>query len=129
MHEATVAKSVLDIAALRLAKKEGACLTSVQVRLGAFTNVDPESLEFAFDALKKDHFGCSQARLDVQCVEAEALCFSEKHRYIPTFEQAFACPVCGSGIGELISGDEMEVVGCTILMADQEELKNARISG
>lgn len=112
MHEAAIAKSILDIADRRAAKMPGADITAIRVRIGSFTNVEPESLEFAFDGLKKEYAACCQSRLELDLIQAEAVCLKRKHRFSPTMALGFRCQQCGSGIGELLHGQELDVIGC-----------------
>ena len=115
MHEATIAHSILNIVKQRLDQTPHAeSAVCVSILVGSFRNVDIESLEFAFDCLKRDIEGCSRCFLKAELVLARAFCQSERHRYSPDLDHQFRCPQCGSGIGELICGEELDVIGITL---------------
>lgn len=125
MHEATIAKSILEIVSRQIAQTPGA-LRAVQVHVvaGQFRNVDRESLEFAFDSLKMLDQGTSGCILQLEMRSATALCRDSQHSYQPCYQQAYRCPFCGSGIGKLISGEELDVVNVrleTILPEEQKD--------
>ena len=128
MHEAAVAKSILDIVALRAAEHEGALVRVVKVDLGQFTAVDPESLEFAFDAIKQDYADCKESKLELRLVQTRALCASNRHHYMPAASFGFCCTTCGDGIGELTAGTELQVTGCVLELPHGGD-ENARIAG
>jgi len=114
MHEAAIAQSILQIASERLKLAQGATgIAAIKVAIGGFRNVEVESLQFAFDNLKDLYEGCCDCRLDAETVPARAICQEEGHCYLPTFENNFRCPECGAGIGNLISGEELNVTKLT----------------
>ncbi len=114
MHEATIAHEILEIARLRAESHEDACVVRVQAQIGAFRNVDPDALSFAFNAMKQDYAGCQEAQLELLLVPALAVCQEQSHNYNPSAEYGFRCRKCNSGIGELITGEELNVVGCVL---------------
>lgn len=129
MHEATIAQSILNIVTDRL-KSVGvdACALSVEIVLGEFRNVDPESLSFAFDSMKDFCPATSNCRLDINVVNASALCSENAHNYRPVAELAYRCPACDGGIAKMVHGEELDVVNLIIEVADEEK-KHARIAG
>ena len=114
MHEATIAKSILQIAQQSASKIADASVDSIRVRIGTFRNVDPESLQFSFDSLKTEFERCQEAVLQLELVDAQAVCIKRRHTYTPLLECGFRCDKCGSGICELLAGNEMDVIGCTL---------------
>ncbi|PWT98645.1 MAG: hypothetical protein C5B53_06465 [Candidatus Melainabacteria bacterium] len=111
MHEATIAQSILDLAASKLEQIGGYNIAlKICVKIGQFRNVDNHSLDFAFESLKSMYAGFESCRLEAQSVKAEAWCREGNHRYNPCFENAFCCERCGSGIGKIICGEELEFV-------------------
>lgn len=130
MHEATVAKSILDLVAVKLQNTpEASAAVGVQVAIGEFRNVDFDSLQFAFDNLKQDYRGCGECVLHPTLIQAVASCHVGRHNYHPEMASAFACNQCASGIGKLISGTELDVIGITLEARNTaEDDNNARIS-
>lgn len=111
MHEATIAQSILKIAAMRLVEAgRGNTALKIRVKIGQFRNVDGDSLGFAFDSLKGTYPGLKTCQLETEAIKAEAWCRNDKHRYSPCFENAFCCEQCGSGIGKIICGEELDFV-------------------
>jgi hydrogenase nickel incorporation protein HypA/HybF len=111
MHEASIADAILQSTSAKLASTPNAVLvTEVRVQIGEFCNVDPESLQFAFDNIKDLYQGTAKCRLTIETVPASAKCLSNKHFYHPEFKNAFCCQICGSGIGKMLDGEEMNIV-------------------
>src|SRR5690349_13838482 len=111
MHEAAIANSILEIVKQRLQSVGAAAQAqSVEVLFGEFRNVDPESVSFAFDNMKSLFPGCSNCQLSINTIAAAAHCKDNNHQYRPLAENAYRCPSCGSGIGKLLQGEELDVV-------------------
>ncbi len=111
MHEAAVANAILEHVERRLADADEAVVASVHVRIGEFSNVDPESLRFAFDSLKSSCAICREATLVVESAPAFAVCSEGGHRYRILPEHAYRCTECGGGISKLVAGDELDITG------------------
>ena len=127
MHEASIAESILKIARKRLTETRNAeSVVSVRVLVGEFRNVEADSLSFAFDNLKGLYTGCSNCKLEMELVPLLAYCQSENHKYSPRFEDAYRCKICGSGIGKLIAGDELDIVGVTLQAMSMAQDKTVR---
>jgi hydrogenase nickel incorporation protein HypA/HybF len=110
MHESSIAHSIIEIIEEQCAEKNCTTVDALTVRLGKATGVMPESLQFAFDALKEPT-KAKDAKLTIEIVPVGGACksckkdFDEKENaYI------FACPLCGSNDFEITRGREMEIV-------------------
>ena len=111
MHEATIAQSILEIAASKREKlPSGACAIKISVRIGEMRNVENDSLDFAFENLKSLYKGFEDCHLEMNLIKARACCRQANHQYNPRFENAFCCEQCGSGIGKLVAGEELDLV-------------------
>lgn len=111
MHEASIAGAILQSATSKLmATKDAVQLTMIRVEIGEFSNVDSESLQFAFDNMRALYQGAAECELQIDEVRAKAVCQKENHQYHPDFEHAFCCQTCGSGIGKLLCGEELNIV-------------------
>lgn len=131
MHEAAIAKSILEIVQQRLLSIGAkANAQSVSVIFGEFRNVEPESVAFAFDSMKQFFPGSQTCRLAIKTIAAVAKCRDNLHTYHPQAGQAYQCPTCGSGIGDLLQGEELDVVNVVVELedSDKEQERNARIS-
>lgn len=125
MHEASIADSILKIASTRLRQTPHAeAVTEIHVLLGEFRNVEPESLQFAFDALKGMYTGLAECELFFEIVKTRAFCQKSKHQFTPEFSNQFRCDKCASGISEIICGEELEVYKICI-MAESNKGKEA----
>lgn len=121
MHEAAIAKSILEIVLQRLQSvAASATAQSVSVLFGEFRNVDAESVTFAFDNMKMMYAGCSACQLSVNTITAAAYCKDNHHKYRPQATNAYRCPECGSGVGKLCQGEELDVVN-VVVEIDQTE--------
>ena len=122
MHEATIAQSILDIAVNRFNQMpEAIAVQSIKVQLGEFRNVDLDSLQFAFNSLKTSFKGCSASELKAEIGVAVAICQNCHQQYHPGIDLAFRCDKCGGGIDKLVSGEELNIIGITLELADAEK--------
>ncbi|MBX3137500.1 hydrogenase maturation nickel metallochaperone HypA [Candidatus Obscuribacterales bacterium] len=143
MHEATVAFAILNKAAEALSNRFAAELASmgnsvdvkaegneghphtsgkprvvsIKVEIGEFRNIDPESLTFAFDSLRKDSPELKDASLKINLVEARAIC-AQKHEYHPLPDSYFACTICGGSLETMLRGEELNITGIELQHAN-----------
>ncbi|MDX2108381.1 MAG: hydrogenase maturation nickel metallochaperone HypA [Candidatus Melainabacteria bacterium] len=110
MHEAKIASLILEKASNKLSLFADANeVKSIQLAVGKFRNIDTESLNFAFDALKSENRIFERTTLIIDEIEAIAICQENGHSYRIDFTGGFACPICGGGIGKFESGQELEI--------------------
>lgn len=107
MHEAGIAKNILDIALENGKQRLGKKITIVAVKVGKMTAIDEPSLRFAFDALKEGT-EAENAHLDFQSIPLMGHCLdcgiqSELDGYFT------ACPKCQSRNVKILSGNELEM--------------------
>lgn len=123
MHELSVARNILEILFARMEQLEkGASAQSIQVTVGEFRNVDPQSLTFAFDSLKLLYPGCGTCELVLLEQPASAICAGDgQHIYRPQYDSVFRCTECGAGISSLRSGEELLVTGITIETTEEKQ--------
>jgi hydrogenase nickel insertion protein HypA len=121
MHEATIASHILDIVSVRLANYPESTAQSVTVLVGSFRNVDDDCLQFAFDALKADRSGCEACQLRISKSEVRARCNENDHIYTPREDDFYRCN-CGSGMGEILQGEELDVIECLFKSKQEESL-------
>lgn len=130
MHEATIAESILKIASKKFKDTPYALrVLKIHVIAGEFRNVDRDSLEFAFDSLKSCFDGTDTCTLELEIIQARALCRAEQHPYHPEYERAYRCHLCGSGIGKLLCGEELDVVNMNLEAVAKEQGEHARVCG
>ncbi len=73
MHELAIASSILETVLLEAARRNLPPVLGIAVRLGALSNVDPEALQFGFEALKRGT-ALESARLQIEVVAVQGSC-------------------------------------------------------
>lgn len=109
MHEMSVVTSLLSLIREEMAKHEVRRLLLVRLRYGALTNIVPEALSFAFEALTAgtDLEGAvletEEVPLTLRCSECSAVFAPERGNLFLA-----VCPACGARQGhEVESGREL----------------------
>ena len=109
MHESSIAHSILEIVEEQCSEKGCSEVDAITVRLGKATGVMPESLQFAFDALKEPT-KAKNARMTIEIVPIGGACKScNKEFDVPDVQYVFSCPHCGSASFDITRGREMEI--------------------
>jgi len=110
MHESSIAHSIIEIIDEQCAEQGCSIVDALTVRLGKATGVMPESLQFAFDALKEPT-KARNAKLTIEIVPIGGVCKTcNKEFDVPDVQFIFACPHCSSNDFEVTRGREMEIV-------------------
>lgn len=110
-----MAQSILRIASKKLASTAHTdTVTAIHVIIGQFRNIDIDSLKFAFDNIRALYAGCSNCHLEAEVIAARATCRGCFQAYNPDMATSFRCPQCGNGVGQLITGEELDVIGITL---------------
>jgi len=110
MHELAICHGIMEVAVAAL---EGLVapiprVDRITVRIGRLTAVVPDSLLYHFDLLTPGT-RLEGAELVIEEVPIRGRCADCAARFeIDTL--SFTCPLCGSGLVELLSGRELEVV-------------------
>jgi Zn finger protein HypA/HybF involved in hydrogenase expression len=126
MHEAAIARNILESLRRRLPDlPAGSQFADVEVCVGQFRNVDPESLQFAFDGLRPLYASCEQCALKIHILQAKARCAGGDHLYQPRFEDGFRCTECGGGIKTLEEGEELQITGYSLTSKEKKEAHHA----
>src|SRR5512147_1376807 len=93
MHEASIALSILDIVQSQCMEKGCTSVDSIRVRIGKAAGVMPDSLLFAFDAVK-DNTVAKNARLIIDAVPVGGICNDCKREFsVDDVQYVFACPL------------------------------------
>jgi hydrogenase nickel insertion protein HypA/hydrogenase assembly chaperone HypC/HupF len=109
MHESSIAHSILEIIDEQCSEKGCAVVDAITVRLGKATGVMPESLRFAFDALKEPT-KAKNATMTIEIVPVGGTCRSCGRDFdVPDSPYVFSCPLCGSSSFDISRGREMEI--------------------
>lgn len=110
MHEFSICQGILEVAAAALdgLPRPLPRISRVTVRIGRLTAVVPDSLRHYF-CLLTPGTALEGAALDIEEVPVRACCADCRARFEIEI-LSFSCPLCGSGLVELLSGRELQVV-------------------
>jgi len=117
MHEMGIAMDILRIVQESIpAEMVGARVQRVNLRVGKFSAIVPDSLRFCFNVVAANT-AAAGAELAVEEVPVVARCNDCNHAW--TIEDAvFVCPKCKGGRIEMLSGRELDIV--SIELAQEE---------
>ncbi len=105
MHELSIAMSLLEIIE-RTARANGMSrVTKVLVKAGELTSVEPESLSFCFNEIKKESIAAS-AELLVEVVPLQGCCPVCGSDFDIKDSKLF-CSMCGNRDIRIIAGEEL----------------------
>ncbi|MFZ0594569.1 MAG: hydrogenase maturation nickel metallochaperone HypA [Bryobacteraceae bacterium] len=108
MHELSIAMSIVDAAEEESARRGGACVSAVYLRLGALSGVVKEALLSSY-ALACEGTALQDSRLVIEELPVVVYCPTCRDRRSLPSIQRFCCPVCGTATGEVVQGKEIEV--------------------
>ena len=112
MHELSLMESTLAIAVGEAEKQHARKITGLRMRVGEFSGVVVEALEFAFSALTPGTLA-EGAVLQIDKVPLSCYCSTcRRDVALPTL--AFECPVCGGSALEIRKGRELEIVSIEV---------------
>lgn len=103
MHELAITQDIVDLVVRRVPDRR---VVAVRVRVGRFSGVVPEAMEFCFD-LAATGTRLEGARLDLERVPGRVACRScGQERDVP--DPLLLCP-CGSTDVAVVTGEELTV--------------------
>lgn len=105
MHEAGIAASILEIAERQAQVRP---IMRVYLKLGELTGVVPDSLQFAFEALRTQTRCAQEAELEISIVPLSGHCPECDWTGQPERTYCLACPVCENPV-TILTGREMQV--------------------
>jgi hydrogenase nickel incorporation protein HypA/HybF len=107
MHELSIAASILDIAEARAREQKSSSIQVIGIRLGEFTNIAREALEFAFEAARQGTLA-HNARLEIEVVPMIVECVVCHGVNHPERTLCLICAHCGFPL-KIVSGEELQV--------------------
>ena len=105
MHELSIAQELLEIITRRASQEGMGKVEKVNLRIGEFSGVMPDALEFAFEMLSKGTL-TEGASVEVEVVSPTFIC-ERCGKTSPSPEGG--CKYCGSEELTLKSGSELEI--------------------
>jgi hydrogenase nickel incorporation protein HypA/HybF len=107
MHELAIAQGILTIAEREAGKMDSVFVEKIKVRLGEFTGIVKEALEFSFDVVKQGTVA-EHADLAIEVVKLRKSCSKCASIFLSPGDYSFLCPVCNSPV-EIVAGRELQV--------------------
>ncbi|MGA2851933.1 MAG: hydrogenase maturation nickel metallochaperone HypA [Terracidiphilus sp.] len=107
MHEISIIESILEVAEEKARDANSPSITVIKLRLGEFTAIAREALEFAFDVARLGTLA-ERAHLEIEVVPMVfhcAVCDGDTH---PTSSISFICQHCGFPL-KIVSGRELQI--------------------
>jgi hydrogenase nickel incorporation protein HypA/HybF len=102
MHEMSLALEILSICERELNKLPETRVTALGVEVGAFSGVEPDSLQFCLEVVMSDRF--DGVRCEVVREAGEATC-PTCDKTFKVMQAPFECPECG-GLARGLSGGQ-----------------------
>ncbi len=109
MHEVSIAQGMLDIALNYCEKNGHERIKSITVKIGKAAGVVPDSLQFAFEALKSETIA-GEAVLIIDEVPVSGSCAGCGRRFSVDEAYLIQCPFCGSMSINVETGRELNIV-------------------
>lgn len=113
MHEFSIADAIVRATQEVVQQNGGGTVERIHLRIGELRQVIPDALLFAFDILKQDT-PLAEASLQWETVAARVRCKTCRTEYHPK-DAFWECPSCGAIGAEVIAGEELEIIGITLL--------------
>ena len=108
MHELGIANSILEATLSEMELYVTARPIQVTVRIGVLAAVDPDALQFCFDALTRDtEFSALKLKIEI-CPRKHRCPACGAEFTVENYD--FRCASCGEANTEFISGDQLELV-------------------
>ncbi|MBX2863327.1 MAG: hydrogenase maturation nickel metallochaperone HypA [Leptolyngbyaceae cyanobacterium MAG.088] len=109
MHETDMTKAlIVTIQDWWDAQPERPTIQKVHLIVGAFTCVEPASLQFAFDVQTQGTF-LDGSELVIKDIPLVAHCHTCRADYTPDVGSQYACPTCNSPMEDIRSGRELKI--------------------
>ncbi len=111
MHEMSIVTSILTLVEEEMRKHNVTRLHKVGVRCGELSNVVPEAMTFAFEALTVNS-PMEGAVLEIERMPLTLQCHVCQHTFAPKERMLIAspCPLCHETLGhEVVSGRELHL--------------------
>lgn len=107
MHEISIAHSIIEIAEATAQAQKSRSIYAIKIRLGEFTTVVREALEFAFEIARRGTLA-QNARLEIESIPMRVQCVSCGPVAEPVKTVCLLCPQCGLPV-KIVSGEELQV--------------------
>jgi hydrogenase nickel incorporation protein HypA/HybF len=107
MHEISIAESIIGIAEARARARNALSIRLIGIRLGEFTNIMPEALEFAFE-IARQGTTAERAQLEIEIIRMTLFCVVCEAETQPAGGLCLICAQCGFPL-KIVAGEEMQI--------------------
>ncbi len=107
MHEISIAESIVQIAEAKAREQNARSIQVIKLRLGTFTTIVPEALQFAFE-ICRDGTLSRNARLEIETVQMVVRCVVCEASTRPVRGVCLICERCGFPL-EIVCGEELQI--------------------
>jgi hydrogenase nickel incorporation protein HypA/HybF len=111
MHEVGIATSILEAGRREVARRPGAWLVGIGVRVGVLSAVDVDALRFAFECITAETED-ARAVLTIEDCPRVNRCDACGHEFSSPQSSPFTdapCPLCRSTRTSFVSGDQLDI--------------------
>jgi hydrogenase nickel incorporation protein HypA/HybF len=109
VHEVSIALGMVD-ELMKIARENNVKkITNIQLKIGKMSGIVPDSLKFAFDAIKLEHPLLSTSKISIEEVPLAYECNDCKKTFRTDDIYFPSCPECESYNLKLISGEEQHI--------------------
>lgn len=113
MHELSIALSMVEMAAEEAARRGGAQVNAVHLKLGPLSGVVKEALLFSYTVACQGT-SLEGSQLVIEDVPVVVYCPTCRMETSPPSFQWFCCSVCDTPTPQVLQGKELEVVALEI---------------
>jgi hydrogenase nickel incorporation protein HypA/HybF len=107
MHEISIIESILEVAEEKAREVNAPSIKVIKLRLGQFTAIAREALEFAFEVARLGTLA-KDARLEIEVVPMILHCVVCNGEPQPTRAMSLICSQCGFPL-KIVSGKELQI--------------------
>lgn len=108
MHELSIAHSLVQLAIETAEQNHLKKIEALRVKLGVFSGVVKEALEFSFD-IATEGTSIERAHLIIEEIPLKIFCSQCSQEYVLEKPIPIKCPRCNSGTDQILEGKEIEL--------------------
>jgi hydrogenase nickel incorporation protein HypA/HybF len=107
MHELSIATNLVNLIEEQQAEHQFERVSKIHLKIGEFSSVVPEALEFSFEIASKGSVA-ENAELLIEIIPLVLKC-TACNKEFHTEPYIFVCPDCGSTKTQMVSGSELQI--------------------
>lgn len=122
MHELSIALSMVEMAAAESARRGGAQVCAIHLKLGRLSGVVKEALLFSYD-VACEGTPLEGSRLRIEEIPVAVYCEDCRAEKEVVSIQHLRCPVCNSPTPQVVRGRELEITALEIEEEIEAEIR------